>query len=131
VRRPASLGVILAGNLFGDILSDVAAPLAGGLGMAPSANVAPGTDVPGVYESVHGSAPDIAGMGIANPHATILSGAMMLRDNGLAVAADALEAAVGAALLDGAARTPDLGGHATTQAAAEAVRAALTATPVG
>jgi tartrate dehydrogenase/decarboxylase / D-malate dehydrogenase len=129
VQRPATLGVILAGNLFGDILSDVAAPLAGGLGMAPSANVAPGIDVPGVYEPVHGSAPDIAGQGIANPIAAILSGAMLLRDHGLAPAAARLEDSVAAAILHEEGRTPDLGGRGTTASVAAAVGEALRTAP--
>jgi len=126
VARPESLGVVLAGNLFGDILSDLGAPFAGGLGMVPSANVAPGLDVPGFFEPVHGSAPDIAGKGIANPLATVLSGAMLLRENGCPAGAAALETAVAAAIRDGAV-TPDLGGRATTAEAGEAVRAALPA----
>jgi len=127
VNRPTSLGVVLAGNMFGDILSDVAAPLAGGLGMAPSGSVAPELDAPGVYEPVHGSAPDIAGRGIANPMAAILSGAMLLRDNGLARAADCLESAVGVALQQEEGRTPDVGGRSTTTAVADAVGVALRA----
>jgi tartrate dehydrogenase/decarboxylase/D-malate dehydrogenase len=125
VQRPTSLGVVLAGNMFGDILSDVAAPLAGGLGMAPSGNVAPGTGAPGVYEPVHGSAPDIAGRGIANPMASILSGAMLLRDAGLTLAADTLQDAVEEALQQEDGRTPDLGGRASTIGAAGAVDVAL------
>src|SRR5690606_16276374 len=77
IQDPRSLDVVLASNLFGDILVDLGAVLAGGLGMAPSANIAPGQPVPGVFEPVHGSAPDIAGRGIANPIACILSGAML------------------------------------------------------
>ncbi|WP_210494499.1 isocitrate/isopropylmalate dehydrogenase family protein [Patulibacter sp. SYSU D01012] len=127
VARPESLGVVLCSNLFGDILSDLGAPFAGGLGMAPSANVAPGVDVPGFFEPVHGSAPDIAGQGIANPTAAVLSGAMLLRDVGCPGAADALERAVGTALRDGGARTRDLGGTATTTQAAAAVADALDA----
>ena len=127
VQRPSTLGVVLAGNMFGDILSDVAAPLAGGLGMAPSGNVAPGTGAPGVYEPVHGSAPDIAGRGIANPIASILSGAMLLRDTGLAEAATLLEAAVATALLQDEGRTPDIGGRGTTASVAEVVDTALRA----
>jgi tartrate dehydrogenase/decarboxylase/D-malate dehydrogenase len=124
VARPESLGVVLCSNLFGDILSDLGAPFAGGLGMVPSANVAPGLDVPGFFEPVHGSAPDIAGRGIANPIAAVLSGALLLRDNGCPAGAAALERAVGQALRDGA-RTADIGGTATTVEAAEAVGAAL------
>ncbi len=74
--------MLLTSNLFGDILSDLAAVLAGGMGMAPSANVLPGADVPGIYEPVHGSAPDIAGKGVANPVACLLSGALLLDDLG-------------------------------------------------
>ena len=127
IERPASLGVLLCSNLFGDILSDGAAPLAGGLGMAPSANISPGADAPGMFEPVHGSAPDIAGRGIANPIACILSGAMLLREVGLADAADAIERAVGEAVADEEGRTPDIGGRADTASAAAAVGAVLRA----
>lgn len=125
IQRPTSLGVLLCSNLFGDILSDGAAPLAGGLGMVPSANLSPDTDSPGLFEPVHGSAPDIAGKGIANPMACVLSGALMLRANGLADAADALEAAVAHAVCVDDGRTPDIGGRATTRSAGDAVRVAL------
>jgi len=106
VTRPADFDVMVTENLFGDILSDEAAILTGSLGMLPSASL--GTDGPGLFEPVHGSAPDIAGQGVANPLATFLSVAMMLR-HGLDRAADAerIEAAVDAALNDGL-RTPDL-----------------------
>jgi len=106
VSRPADFDVILTENLFGDILSDEAAMLTGSLGMLPSASL--GADGPGLFEPVHGSAPDIAGQGIANPLATFLSVAMMLR-HGLdrAEEADRLDTAVDAALGDGL-RTPDL-----------------------
>jgi tartrate dehydrogenase/decarboxylase/D-malate dehydrogenase len=125
IERPRSLGVLLCSNLFGDILSDAAAPLAGGLGMAPSANLCPCSDAPGVFEPVHGSAPDIAGKGIANPMACLLSGAMLLRETGFAGAADALEAAVGEAVQVDEGRTPDIGGTARTDVAGEAVCTAL------
>lgn len=125
VERPTSLGVLLCSNLFGDILSDAAAPLAGGLGMVPSANLSPDTGSPGVFEPVHGSAPDIAGKGIANPMACVLSGAMLLRASGLDAAARALEDAVGVAVQVDEGRTPDIGGRATTRSAGEAVRVAL------
>jgi tartrate dehydrogenase/decarboxylase / D-malate dehydrogenase len=123
VERPRSLDVVLCSNLFGDILSDLGAPLQGGLGMAPSANVHPGGDVPGVFEPVHGSAPDIAGKGIANPCGCILSAALLLRELGELDAAVRLEAAVGAAVRR--TRTPDLGGDATTGQLADAVAEAL------
>jgi tartrate dehydrogenase/decarboxylase/D-malate dehydrogenase len=125
IQRPTSLGVLLCSNLFGDILSDGAAPLAGGLGMVPSANLSPDTDSPGVFEPVHGSAPDIAGRGIANPMACVLSGALLLRATGLDGAAAALEEAVGVAVQVDEGRTPDIGGRATTRSAGEAVRTAL------
>ncbi|RKT79599.1 tartrate dehydrogenase/decarboxylase/D-malate dehydrogenase [Terracoccus luteus] len=121
VQSPRSLDVLLAGNLFGDILSDLAAVLAGGMGMAPSANVLPGGDVPGIYEPVHGSAPDIAGRGVANPVACLLSGALLLEDLGHTVAATGIRQAVSAALLDPTHHTPDLGGSATTTDLAAAV----------
>ena len=121
VQAPRSLDVLLAGNLFGDILSDLAAVLAGGMGMAPSANILPGSGTPGVYEPVHGSAPDIAGKGIANPTACLLSGAMLLRDLGHTAAAEAIHRALSAALSDPANHTRDLGGQASTEQLAAAV----------
>lgn len=125
IERPASLGVLLCSNLFGDILSDAAAPIAGGLGMAPSANISPAGDRPGVFEPVHGSAPDIAGRGIANPMACVLSAALLLRSVRLDAAADTLERAVSEALCSEAGRTPDVGGRATTREAAGALEQAL------
>jgi tartrate dehydrogenase/decarboxylase / D-malate dehydrogenase len=125
IERPGSLDVLLCSNLFGDVLSDLGAPLAGGLGMAPSANIAPEGDAPGIFEPVHGSAPDIAGRGIANPSAAVLSAAMLLDETGCPHAAGALRAAVGAAVSEGGARTPDLGGTATTDQAAAAIDEAL------
>lgn len=106
LRNPARFDVVLAGNMFGDILSDEASVLAGSLGMLPSASLNAGTF--GVYEPIHGSAPDIAGKGIANPIGTILSAAMMLRHSfGLDAEAQAIETAVEATLADGA-RTADI-----------------------
>jgi tartrate dehydrogenase/decarboxylase/D-malate dehydrogenase len=121
IQAPRSLDVLLAGNLFGDILSDLAAVLAGGMGMAPSANILPGADVPGLYEPVHGSAPDITGKGLANPVACMLSGALLLEDLGHHQAAGRIRDAVADALQDPAHHTPDLGGHATTADLASAV----------
>jgi 3-isopropylmalate dehydrogenase len=119
VAAPRHFDVILADNMFGDILSDEAAMLTGSLGMLPSASM--GDEGPGLFEPVHGSAPDIAGRGIANPLAMILSAALMLR-HGLSLEAEAaaLESAVDQAL-SGGLRTPDLGGTATTAEATEAV----------
>jgi 3-isopropylmalate dehydrogenase len=124
VSRPGHFDVILTENLFGDILSDEAAMLTGSLGMLPSASLGDGSG-PGVFEPVHGSAPDIAGTGKANPLAMFGSVALMLR-HGLAMEkeASALESAVDRALGDGL-RTPDLGGDATTEAATRAVVANL------
>ena len=124
VKNPKQFDVMVTDNLFGDILSDAAAQLTGSLGMLPSAALgAPGT--PGLYEPIHGSAPDIAGKGIANPLAAILSFEMALRWSlDRADLADKLFAAVGAALEKGA-RTPDLGGALTTVQMADAVLAEL------
>jgi 3-isopropylmalate dehydrogenase len=123
VSSPRHFDVLLAENMFGDILSDEAAMLTGSIGMLPSASL--GGDGPGLFEPVHGSAPDIAGQGIANPLAMFLSAAMMLR-HGLALEAEAqaLEGAVEKALADGL-RTPDLGGKARTDEALQAVLAHL------
>ena len=112
VRAPHRLGVIVTENLLGDILSDLGAELVGGAGLAPSANVHPGRR--GLYEPVHGSAPDIAGTGNANPMAAVLSAALLMQDAGMVEAASRVEAAVDLALAEGV-RTPDLGGTATTE----------------
>src|SRR5207237_1928315 len=119
VAAPRHFDVILTENMFGDILSDEAAMLTGSIGMLPSASL--GSDGPGLFEPVHGSAPDIAGTGIANPLAMFLSAALMLR-HGLSMEpqASAIESAVDKALADGL-RTPDLGGAASTAEATQAV----------
>jgi 3-isopropylmalate dehydrogenase len=124
VSRPAEFDVLLTENLFGDILSDEAAMLTGSLGMLPSASLGDGSG-PGLFEPVHGSAPDIAGSGKANPLAMFGSVALMLR-HGLAMEneAAALESAIDRALGEGL-RTPDLGGDATTEAATRAVLTSL------
>ncbi|QJU59476.1 3-isopropylmalate dehydrogenase [Sphingomonas sp. AP4-R1] len=123
VRNPGQFDVIVTGNLFGDILSDQASMCAGSIGMLPSATL--DANGKGLYEPIHGSAPDIAGQGKANPLATILSSAMMLRYSlGMAAEADRIEAAVAAALAGGA-RSPDLGGTHTTVQMGDAVLAAL------
>jgi 3-isopropylmalate dehydrogenase len=120
VKAPKDINVLLADNLFGDILSDEASMLTGSIGMLPSASLGePGT--PGLYEPVHGSAPDIAGKGIANPIAAILSLEMVMRWSlGHADIADRIFAAVGKAL-DGGARTADLGGAMSTRQMADAI----------
>jgi len=122
VMYPESFEVIVTTNMFGDILSDVTAGLVGGLGMAPSGNV--GDDIC-IFEPVHGSAPDIAGRGIANPSACMLSAAMMLEWLGEEDAAKMIEAAVLKVLKEGKVLTPDLKGKATTVEFADAVAAAL------
>lgn len=123
VRNPGQFDVIVTGNLFGDILSDQASMCAGSIGMLPSASL--DANGKGLYEPIHGSAPDIAGQGKANPLATILSAAMMLRYSlGLPAEADAIEAAVARALAGGA-RTADLGGTMRCTQMADAVLAAL------
>lgn len=127
VMAPDRLGVIVGSNLFGDILSDLSAAIAGGLGIAPAANINPEKSFPSMFEAVHGSAPDIAGQGIANPVAQILTAGMMLEHLGEGDAAAAITRAVDAALADPASRTPDLGGSATTSQLGDAVIAALRA----
>jgi len=124
VKNPRQFDVILTDNLFGDLLSDEAAQLTGSLGMLPSAAIGdPGR--PGLYEPIHGSAPDIAGQGVANPLAAILSLGMALRWSlGAGALSDRLEAAVARAL-DGGARTHDLGGTLSTSQMGDAVLAAL------
>jgi 3-isopropylmalate dehydrogenase len=111
VRSPERFDIIVSENLIGDILSDLGAELIGGPGLAPSANINPGRH--GLYEPVHGSAPDIAGRNRANPMAAVLSAALLLRDHGAARAAELVESAVTDALAEGL-RTPDVGGTATT-----------------
>ena len=115
VRRPTAFDVIVASNLFGDILTDLSAAITGSLGLAPSANLNPAKTFPSMFEPVHGSAPDITGRGVANPMATMLAGAMMLDFLGEAEAARRLEQSVIRVLAGGAGLTPDLGGNGTTQ----------------
>jgi tartrate dehydrogenase/decarboxylase/D-malate dehydrogenase len=126
VRDPASLDVVVGSNLFGDILTDLAAAIQGGMGMAASANVAPGSDVPGLFEPVHGSAPDIAGRGIANPAGAIWSASLMLGHLGEPEAAAALMRALEGVCREGP-RTRDVGGKATTREVGEAVAARVAA----
>jgi len=121
VLRPERYDILVMDNLYGDILSDLAAGLVGGLGLTPAGNIG---DTAAVFEAVHGSAPDIAGRGVANPTALIRAGAMLLRHLGDQDRAAAVERAVEAAIT-GDRRTPDLGGTATTAEFTEAVVAAL------
>jgi tartrate dehydrogenase/decarboxylase/D-malate dehydrogenase len=125
VRKPEVFDVIVASNLFGDILTDLSAIVTGSVGLAASANINPERTYPSMFEPVHGSAPDIAGKGIANPMAAMLSVGLLLDHLGLAKSAAALRGAVAAVLKAGQVRTPDLGGTAKTAEVTEAVLAAL------
>jgi tartrate dehydrogenase/decarboxylase/D-malate dehydrogenase len=122
VLQPGRFDVIVASNLFGDILSDLAAAVAGSIGIAPSANLDPTGTYPSMFEPVHGSAPDIAARGVANPVGAVWSAAMMLEHLGHEAAADDLLAAIEATLADPAARTRDLGGTADTATVVTALR---------
>jgi tartrate dehydrogenase/decarboxylase/D-malate dehydrogenase len=121
IRRPQSFDVVVGSNLFCDILSDISAIIIGSMGLAASANLDPQRRFPSMFEPVHGSAPDIAGKGLVNPLATILSAAMMLDHLDMTEAARAVEAAVAAVLAEGHVRTPDLGGKSSTEEVATAV----------
>ncbi len=121
VRRPESFDVVVGSNLFSDILSDLSAAIIGSMGLAASANLDPSRRFPSMFEPVHGSAPDIAGKGVVNPLATILSAAMMLDHLQIGDAAREVEAAVAAVLAEGKVRTPDLGGSSATEAVTDAV----------
>jgi tartrate dehydrogenase/decarboxylase / D-malate dehydrogenase len=125
VRRPDSFDVVVASNLFGDILSDLSAIVTGSIGLAPSANLDPDRRAPSLFEPVHGSAPDIAGTGKANPLASILAAAMMADHLELPSVASSMEAAVRRVLAERKTLTPDLGGTATTSEVAAAVAARL------
>ncbi len=125
VRRPESFDVVVASNLFGDILSDLGPACTGTIGIAPSANLNPERRFPSMFEPVHGSAPDIAGRNIANPIGQIWSGALMLDHLGLADAGAAIVKAIERVLADGSVRTPDMGGQASTQALGQAIADAL------
>jgi tartrate dehydrogenase/decarboxylase/D-malate dehydrogenase len=123
VLAPEIFDTIVASNLFGDILSDLGPALAGSLGIAPSANLNPEKDFPSMFEPVHGSAPDIAGKGIANPIGQIWSAAMMLEHLGYPEAAAIVETSIEEVVADPTLRTPDLRGPATTEAVGKAVAA--------
>ena len=125
VRRPESFDVVVGSNLFADILSDLAAAIIGSMGLAASANLDPQRRFPSMFEPVHGSAPDIAGKGVVNPLAAILTAGMMLEHLQMTAAAQELEAAVAAVLAEGKVRTPDLGGSNRTEEVTNAVLARL------
>ncbi|MGB2627499.1 MAG: tartrate dehydrogenase, partial [Candidatus Acidiferrum sp.] len=121
VLHPEWFDVVVGSNLFGDILSDLGAAVVGSIGLAPSANLNPEREFPSMFEPVHGSAPDIAGKGIANPIGQIWSGAMMLQHLGEAKAARAIEQALEAVLARSEVLTPDLGGKASTRQVGDAI----------
>ena len=126
VQRPERFDVVVGSNLFGDILSDLGPAVCGTIGIAPSANLNPERDFPSLFEPVHGSAPDIAGKGIANPIGQIWSGALMLDFLGYKAASDAVVAAIERVLADkDAPKTPDLGGRATTVDLGRAIAAQI------
>jgi len=125
VTDPGSIDVIVASNLFGDILTDLGAAVSGSLGVAPSANLNPDRKFPSMFEPIHGSAPDIAGKGIANPIGAIWAGALMLSYLGHTEAHDRIVRAIERVLGEGGPRTPDLGGKGTTKEVAAAVVKAL------
>ena len=125
VTHPATLDVIVASNLFGDILTDIGSAISGSLGIAPGANINPEKKFPSMFEPIHGSAPDIAGKGIANPIGAIWAGAMMLDHLGHRDVHDKIISAVERVVSSGHVRTPDLGGKATTKDMAAAIAAEL------
>ncbi|MCY2964254.1 MAG: isocitrate/isopropylmalate family dehydrogenase [Planctomycetota bacterium] len=125
VRRPESFDVVVASNLFGDILTDLGAIVVGSMGLAASANIDPTRRSPSMFEPVHGSAPDIVGRGVANPLAAILSAGMMLEHLGCAMAARAIQNGVAGVLRESGPKTPDLGGTATTTAVTAAVKSRI------
>ena len=127
VMNPDRFDVVVASNLFGDILSDLAPACTGTIGIAPSANINPDGTFPSLFEPVHGSAPDIAGKGIANPIGQVWSGAMMLDHLGHAEAAACILDAIEKVLADPASRTADLGGQATTEQCGRAIVEAIKA----
>ncbi len=122
ITDPQTLDVIVASNLFGDILTDVGSAISGSLGIAPGANINPERRFPSMFEPIHGSAPDIAGKGIANPIGAIWAGAQMLDHLGHRALHDRLLAAIERVVSSGRARTPDLGGRSTTEDVARAIR---------
>ena len=127
ITHPQTLDVIVASNMFGDILTDIGSAISGSLGVAPGGNINPDRTAPSMFEPIHGSAPDIAGKGTANPIAAIWAGAMMLDHLGERAAHDGILRAIERVIGDERVKTPDLGGRATTTDMTKAVTAALTA----
>jgi tartrate dehydrogenase/decarboxylase/D-malate dehydrogenase len=125
ITHPQTLDTIVASNLFGDILTDIGSAISGSLGIAPGGNINPERTYPSMFEPIHGSAPDIAGKGIANPIAAIWAGAMMLEHLGQASAARRIEQAIERVVEAAEVRTPDLGGSSSTKEVAAAIAAAV------
>ena len=125
VTHPQTLDVIVASNLFGDILTDLGAAISGSLGLAASGNINPERKYPSMFEPIHGSAPDIKGKGIANPIGAIWAGALMLSHLGEHKAHDMIVEAITTVLSGGMAKTPDMGGNASTREMAFAIQAAV------
>ena len=121
VTHPQTLDVIVASNLFGDILTDIGSAISGSLGIAPGANINPERPYPSMFEPIHGSAPDIAGKGIANPIGAIWAGALMLDHLGHRDLHDRILGAIERVVAGGKVRTPDLGGSSTTKEMADAI----------
>jgi tartrate dehydrogenase/decarboxylase/D-malate dehydrogenase len=125
VTHPGSLDVIVASNLFGDILTDIGSAISGSLGIAPGANINPAHTRPSMFEPIHGSAPDIAGKGVANPIGAIWAGALMLDHLGRRDVHDRIVSAIERVVRGGRVRTPDLGGAASTEEVAHAIAAEI------
>jgi tartrate dehydrogenase/decarboxylase / D-malate dehydrogenase len=125
VRMPEHFDVVVGSNLFGDILSDLGPACAGTIASTPSANINPERVFPSMFEPVHGSAPDIAGRGIANPIGTIWAGAMMIQHLGYPIIHDTMMVAIETILREGKNLTPDMGGRASTQELGQALVAAI------
>jgi tartrate dehydrogenase/decarboxylase/D-malate dehydrogenase len=125
VRMPDHFDVVVGSNLFGDILSDLGPACTGTIAIAPSANLNPSREFPSMFEPVHGSAPDIAGQGIANPIGMIWAGAMMLQHLGQQAAHDSIMSAIETVLREGAQLTPDMGGKAGTESLGKAIEAQI------
>ena len=125
VKDPKRFQIVVASNLFGDILTDLGAAISGGMGLAAGANINPERRFPSMFEPIHGSAPDIAGKGVANPLATVWSASQMLEFLGHREAAGWLIAAIEKVLSEGRALTPDLGGKAKTPEVGDAIAAAV------